>query len=830
MSNYPPPSSPPPAHPSLRPSLASSSSSSSNTLDTSWSTPGSFYFTGSSAPPILNSRRAPPLKGRSSTHSSIRSSPALPHSPSASAPSPPVLLTDGVCVCCDSDVRYPRASASFRCTVCDVVNDLTEEQRRGKSREVVLPPDATPISETQFLSVVDRLRARAVETDEQLARRLAGIELGDPALLNEGGEGEEDEDDPEDLLVAYLVTAFNNLPSIDASFRPSFSSSSSSEPSRPARPTLSTLRAVYDLVKLRPAALEILRSQVEAVLRRPGPTLAEGDGGWMIVLLESPVFSADFNPDSIQRRWLTSRLIGLLSNLPNPLHHRLVSYLSSSSYPRRSLQDKVELVCSFLSWRIGEAANPSLGAPAGAGDYRADWMVRAGARVASLLFNANLSLLSPSRLPLSAFYVTLIDSLGESALVRDFTAWESGETGDEVGGFALCQYPFLMSLGVKMGLLGWDGERQMVERAREAYRSTFIRNELDSPILVLRVRREHLVSDSLRQISNNRINLKKTLRIAFEGEEGVDAGGLRKEWFLSLCRQLFDPQYGMFLLDPDSNLCWFNPASFETDDYWLVGVVLGLALYNMATLDVPLPSAVYKKLLSEPVSLSDLAQLNPSLARGLQQLLDFSPPEAVEDTVCRAFVGEYEAWGEVVEVELCEGGKERAVTGENREEYVRLLVDFHLSTSISSQFEAFASGFHEVCAGNALSLFKAAELELVVRGSDEPLEVDQLRAMTVYEGFEAGDPTIELFWLVFRSFSPADQRSLLAFTTASDRLPATGTSSLQLKVQCLGDDCDRLPSSHTCFNSIGVYRYATREKMERMLRRAMEESEGFGLR
>lgn len=112
-------------------------------------------------------------------------------------------------------------------------------------------------------------------------------------------------------------------------------------------------------------------------------------------------------------------------------------------------------------------------------------------------------------------------------------------------------------------------------RAREAYRSSFATNELESPLLLLRIRREHIVSDSLRQvrrtsalllflfflvrrkrtsrssascaqISLNRENLKKTLRIAFEGEEGVDAGGLRKEWFLSLCRQLFDPQVRLF--------------------------------------------------------------------------------------------------------------------------------------------------------------------------------------------------------------------------------------------------------------------------------------------
>ncbi|GAA5972605.1 hypothetical protein JCM11641_002933 [Rhodosporidiobolus odoratus] len=777
-------SSPPPAHPAplpsssaTFPSLASSSSSSS------WSSPGSFYLGGSAAPPILNSRRAPPRKGRSSR----QTPPSTPLTPPPASPSPPILLTDG---------------------------------RKGKTKEEPPVFEATPITAAQIDKLAQRLKSRVEDTDQQLARRLAGIDVDNTSIEANS------EDEPEGLLLAYLVSAFDNLPSLEASFRPAeFAASPSSPPKSPATPQrLETLTTFYELVKARPAALDLLRGQVEAILWRPGVTILESDGGWLITLLEDvqcPVFLADVTPDPQKRRHLLSRFVGILSNLPNRLHHQIVTHLSAPSYPRHLLEQKVELVCSLLSSRIGEAEHPGLASEVL--DYRTDWIVRAGARVASLLYNSSNA--CQPHLPLSNFYVTIADSLGEITLVKDFTSWE-----ERNGAFQLCQYPFLMSLGVRMGLLAWDGERQMMERAREAYRSTLARNELESPLLQLRIRREQLVSDSLRQISENRLNLKKPLRVAFEDEEGIDAGGLRKEWFLLLCRQLFDPQYGMFLHDPDSNLCWFNPASFETEDFYLVGVVLGLAMYNMATLDIPLPLATYKKLLTEPITLADLAQVQPALARGLQQLLDFEDANAVEETFCRCFVGEYEAWGEVVEVELVEGGKEISVTGENRDDYVRLLTSFHLNTSVSAQYNAFAEGFYEVCAGNALMLFKAEELELVVRGSQEPLEVHQLRMVTVYEGFKAGDPTIELFWTVFSSFSPARQRSLLGFITASDRIPATGSSALQLKLQCLGNDCDRLPQSHTCFNTLSLYRYTSREKMERMLIRAMNESEGFGLR
>lgn len=39
-------------------------------------------------------------------------------------------------------------------------------------------------------------------------------------------------------------------------------------------------------------------------------------------------------------------------------------------------------------------------------------------------------------------------------------------------------------------------------------------------------------------------DIKKGLKIEFVGEEGVDAGGLRKEWFLLFIRELFDEAHG----------------------------------------------------------------------------------------------------------------------------------------------------------------------------------------------------------------------------------------------------------------------------------------------
>ena len=61
------------------------------------------------------------------------------------------------------------------------------------------------------------------------------------------------------------------------------------------------------------------------------------------------------------------------------------------------------------------------------------------------------------------------------------------------------------------------------------------------------VRRDHLVSDSLKEISSKQKDLKKKLKVSFVGEPGLDMGGLTKEWFQLLIKQIFDAEYGMFV-------------------------------------------------------------------------------------------------------------------------------------------------------------------------------------------------------------------------------------------------------------------------------------------
>ena len=58
--------------------------------------------------------------------------------------------------------------------------------------------------------------------------------------------------------------------------------------------------------------------------------------------------------------------------------------------------------------------------------------------------------------------------------------------------------------------------------------------------------------------------------------------------------------YGMFVWNAQTRAFWFNHLSIDTEqDFSLVGMILGLAIYNGVILDVHFPLVVFKKLLNK---------------------------------------------------------------------------------------------------------------------------------------------------------------------------------------------------------------------------------------
>jgi len=366
----------------------------------------------------------------------------------------------------------------------------------------------------------------------------------------------------------------------------------------------------------------------------------------------------------------------------------------------------------------------------------------------------------------------------------------------------------------------------------------------ETMFFVLVVRRDQVLADTstaLRRASPE--DLKKPLKVKFANEEGVDEGGVAKEYFRLLSEQLFSPDFGMFSVDSESRYLWFNPASFnDPEDFEMVGSVIGLAVYNnLPGLDVNLPPVLFKKLKDVPTTVEDLGVVFPAHALSLQAVVNWKPPDGCseeeagqlfQDTFCLDFSVSYEALGETRTVNLLEGEESPSpVTLPRRDEFAKLFKDWYLTTGVASAFDPFRKGFDRVCMSPVYSCLSAAELEAIICG-EKDIDFAHLRkgSVVVKAAVDFRDGYLDDFWNIALSFDIVQKRQFLKFVTGSDLAPVGGLERIGLKIQRNGGEpTDRLPTSQTCFNLLLLPEYADEAKLRRLLTTAIENAEGFGL-
>lgn len=454
------------------------------------------------------------------------------------------------------------------------------------------------------------------------------------------------------------------------------------------------------------------------------------------------------------------------------------------------------------------------------------------------IYSSNSDLADKEIIPYQKFYVQDIDRMVN--FENDYLQYvkESSASSKPI----FCHYPFLLDSTVKTEILKMDAQFQM----RVAYNETQQRNlsslfgfgngenYIETPRLELEVRRDDIVNNTLNQLSQlchqSTYSLKKPLLIKFQGEEGEDAGGVRKEFFLLILREILDPKYGMFRTYEESGLIWFADIQLESDDmYYLVGVICGLAIYNNTIIDICFPLALYRKLLGDKVGMLDLKELDPVMYRSFQQLLDYDEDEqgaSVKDVFCLTFSVDKDNFGEQITIDLIEDGSNVAVTNANRREYVNAYIDHLFNTSVHQQFSQFMTGFHKVCGGHVLNLFRPTELMEMVIGNQD-YNWDDFEKTAEYKGvYYRQHPVIDRFWIVFHHLSLEDKKNFLLFLTGSNKVPINGVK-ITIQSVSLGDE--HLPVAHTCFNLLDLPAYSSVQILNDKLLKAILYNQGFHL-
>lgn len=393
----------------------------------------------------------------------------------------------------------------------------------------------------------------------------------------------------------------------------------------------------------------------------------------------------------------------------------------------------------------------------------------------------------------------------------------------------ISHFYFVLNTAVKSKIIQQESLLKMEQQFRHSFVMSLVGLRI-VPRLKIVVNRDTIVNDTLYQlITAKPADLKKPLQIVFANELAVDQGGVKKEFFQLIMRKIFSPDYGMFIYSNVTNDFWFNKDTLDNDsEFELIGIIIGLAIYNGVILNLRFPLVVYMKMMGIPVySLEHLSCVDQALAKGLKSLLEFEGD--VENTFLRNFCIEYTIFGAKKTVELKPGGKDIPLTNKNRKEYVELYAEYVLNKSIEKQFNHFEKGFRNVVSSRIFTWFHWKELELIICGNEE-LDFKELEKSCKYEnGYTKDSPVIKMFWELIHEMSEKDKKKFLAFATGSDRVPISGLGDVKLTISRNGDDQNRLPSAHTCFDHLLLPEYKSKEIFKKKLEILLQNSEGFGL-
>lgn len=351
----------------------------------------------------------------------------------------------------------------------------------------------------------------------------------------------------------------------------------------------------------------------------------------------------------------------------------------------------------------------------------------------------------------------------------------------------------------------------------------------------IRVRRKNIFEDAYQEIMRQTPeDLKKRLMIKFDGEEGLDYGGVSREFFFLLSHEMFNPFYCLFEYSAHDNYTiQINPNSGINPEHLnyfkFIGRVVGLGIFHRRFLDAFFVGALYKMILHKKVVLQDMEGVDAEVYNSLKWMLENN----IDDVLDLTFSADDERFGQVVTVDLKEDGKNSDVTDENKKEYVELFTQWKIYNRVEEQFKAFMDGFNELIPEDLVNVFDERELELLIGGIAE-IDVEDWKKHTDYRGYQESDEVIKWFWQCVSEWDNEQKARLLQFTTGTSRIPVNGFKDLQgsdgprrFTIEKAGE-IQQLPKSHTCFNRVDLPAYLDFDTLKQKLTLAVEETIGFG--
>jgi hypothetical protein len=382
---------------------------------------------------------------------------------------------------------------------------------------------------------------------------------------------------------------------------------------------------------------------------------------------------------------------------------------------------------------------------------------------------------------------------------------------------------------------------------------TKIEEQPSGKTILLEIHRDNAFNDSFevlnKALSGN--NKYSRMDIKFNGEHGIDAGGLTKEYFSIVSKELIDPNKNLFYSYDNNNT--FQPNFFSKNNenyieqFKFIGRLVGKAICLGVTLDSLVFTIPFRKhIIGKEIVLEDLHSKICDLqeSNSYYNYLNFinntdmssigeeykmpvpgrdnTNPEKIYYQSLKETVFNLSALGRVPS----EGnGEYHVIDKSNKTQFIQDSIKYITTESIKRQIDAFLDGLYSMVPKKFLELFTVEELELLINGSPT-IDVNELQKKTEYYDFKENDIVIQWLWEILKNETQEFRKKFLKFVTGSSRIGV----KFNLKIIKINDDnkVDDYPRSHTCYNQLDLPLYSTKEQLTNQLSVAIN-SEGFGM-
>ncbi|CAD8136388.1 unnamed protein product [Paramecium pentaurelia] len=347
------------------------------------------------------------------------------------------------------------------------------------------------------------------------------------------------------------------------------------------------------------------------------------------------------------------------------------------------------------------------------------------------------------------------------------------------------------------------------------------------------IRRGQEFQDAFDQLEKKQ--LKNMFHVQFVNqmgipEDGIDAGGVTKEFITRVTNQALDPAFGLFIETPEKTLIP-NPAFMkeEKQKYAFIGKIIGKAIYEGVLIEKVLNQVFLNQVLGITNTINDFRFYD---SEQYHRICNLKNQDVTDFGLTFSITQEF--YGQIIEFDLIPNGRQINVTNDNKIQYINLYCHFRLNKQIKEQSQFFREGLEQVIDPEQFKLFTNQELQLLISGQPV-IDIQDLISNTKYQGYLPQDKTIQDLWSVVNDFEYEQQSQFLFFFSSCSRAPTQGFKSLEppfmiQKVPILyPNEIQKLPTASTCFNILKLPDYKNKDILREKLVKAISSNTGFEL-